>query len=61
MNDRLQRIAEIDASFEAATRWGSWMVEASNERARLVKLLQLEGHAIEHKWMGRSGTGGRVS
>ena len=30
------RIAEIDAKFESATHWGSWMVEIANEREALA-------------------------
>lgn len=31
-----KRISEIDAMFEGATGWGSWMVEAANERKALA-------------------------
>ena len=35
------RIAEIDALFESATGWGSWMVMAANEREELADLYDL--------------------
>jgi hypothetical protein len=54
------RIAEIDNLFAEATGWGSWMVEAANERESLVNALRKEGHQIEHKHQARSSTGGRV-
>jgi hypothetical protein len=38
------RIAEIDDRFPKATGWGSWMVEAANEREGLVNALRKEGH-----------------
>jgi hypothetical protein len=57
---RLSRISEIDVIFAEATDYGSWMVEAANERESLVNALRKEGHQIEHKHLARSGTGGRV-
>ena len=57
---RLTRIAEIDSWFTEATGWGSWMVEAANEREELVNALRKEGQQIEHKYQARSSTGGRV-
>jgi len=61
---RFIRIAKIDAMFTQALidgiDWGSWMVEAANEREGLVKALRKEGHQIEHKHLARSDTGGRV-
>jgi len=57
---RLTRIAEIDAMFEQARGWGSWMVMCANEREGLVNQLNAEGHQIEHKHKARSGVGGRV-
>jgi hypothetical protein len=57
---RILRIAEIDDWFAEATGWGSWMVNAANEREGLVNALRKEGHQIEHKHQARSGTGGRV-
>jgi hypothetical protein len=54
------RIAEIDSLFAEATDYGSWMVEAANERESLVNALIKEGHQIEHKHQARSGAGGRV-
>lgn len=35
------RIAEIDAEFEAATGWGSWMVILANEREDLATQFNL--------------------
>lgn len=51
-----ERIAEIDAMFEAATYWGSWMVTAANEREALATEFELE-----HKWLARISNGGRTS
>lgn len=48
-----KRVAELDAQFEAATHWGSWMVMAANERQRLVNDLNANGHKTEHKWLAR--------
>ncbi len=48
---KLARIAEIDAMFESAQTWGSWMVGASNERAGLVRLLKkYDDTIVEHKY-----------
>lgn len=44
------RIAEIDAMFEDAGRWGSWMVAAANEREHLATKFNLE-----QKWQARCG------
>jgi hypothetical protein len=44
------RIAEIDAMFESAKGWGSWMVMVANERERLA-----EKCGLEHKWQARCG------
>lgn len=54
------RIAEIDAMFEAATGWGSWMVECANEREALVNRLAKAGVMVEHKYQARTDNGGRV-
>ena len=51
----VKRIAEIDAMFEQATGWGSWMVECANEREALADKYQLP-----HKYQARSEGGGRV-
>lgn len=51
-----QRIAEIDAKFEKATGWGSWMVMAANEREALA-----DKFSLPHKHQARSASGGRVS
>ena len=58
---KLKRVTEIDAMFEAAAGWGSWMVMSANEREWLVTELRSKGHDIEHKWLARDGSGGRVS
>jgi len=44
------RVAEIDAKFEAAKGWGSWMVMIANERERLANQF-----GFEHKWLARCG------
>ena len=56
----LARIAHIDAMFEAATGWGSWMVMCANEREHLAKRLRAAGHQIEDKWLARGSDGSRV-
>lgn len=48
------RVAEIDAMFEQAKGWGSWMVMAANEREYLANV-----YGFEHKWQARCG-GGRT-
>ena len=55
------RVAMIDLQFEAATGWGSWMVDLANERENLVDLLKLAGVQIEHKYQARTSGGGRIS
>lgn len=60
-DERKARIAEIDADFGAANGWGSWMVSAANERERLVNALRAEGdQTVEHRWLARTGSGGKV-
>lgn len=59
--DKIKRVAEIDAMFDEATGWGSWMVMAANERESLVNQLKAAGYVIEHKWQARDESGGRVS
>jgi hypothetical protein len=49
-------VAEIDAKFEGAAGWGSWMVEAANEREALANK-----YGWPHKNRARTGSGGRVS
>lgn len=49
------RIAEIDAMFERAIGWGSWMVEAANEREALATK-----YGLPHKHQARTADGGRV-
>lgn len=60
--DRLDRIKEIDAMFEGATGWGSWMVECANEREALVNWLHANGvtEDVEHRFLARTSEGGRV-
>ena len=55
-DEMIKRVAKIDLMFESATGWGSWMVECANEREHLANQL-----GIEHKYLARTGTGGRVS
>jgi hypothetical protein len=57
---RIAEIDKIDKWFAEATGWGSWMVDAANEREGLVNALRQEGYRIEHKHQARSSTGGRV-
>lgn len=52
--DAIARIAEIDAKFEAATGWGSWMVMLANEREDLANKF-----GLPHKWQAR-GNGKRI-
>jgi len=49
------RVAEIDAMFESATHWGSWMVAAANEREDLA-----DRFGFEHKNLARTASGGRT-
>lgn len=44
------RIAEIDAMFDEATGWGSWMIMAANEREYLATTF-----GLEQKWQARCG------
>jgi hypothetical protein len=60
IRENMRDIAKIDKWFAEATGWGSWMVDAANEREGLVNALRKEGHQIEHKHQARSSTGGRV-
>lgn len=48
----IDRIAEIDAKFEAATGWGSWMVMLANERERLA-----DEHGLPHRYLARTDSG----
>lgn len=58
---KLRRITEIDASFETAKGWESWMVSTANERERLVNQLNQEGYNVPHKHQARTASGARVS
>jgi len=49
------RIAQIDAMFEGATGWGSWMVMAANEREELATHFSLP-----QKYQARTASGGRT-
>lgn len=44
------RVAAIDAKFEAAQGWGSWMVSLANEREGLA-----DRFGLEHKHQARVG------
>jgi hypothetical protein len=46
------RIAEIDAMFETAERWGSWMVMSANEREDLANRFDLP-HKNQARCNGR--------
>lgn len=47
----LAEIAQIDAAFEKATDWGSWMAMRSADRQRLVRTLKDEcGAVVADKW-----------
>ena len=48
--EAIKRISEIDAMFESATGWGSWMVMCANERKDLANR-----HGLEHKYQARCG------
>lgn len=50
------RIATIDAMFDGARSWGSWMVPAANEREALAERFNLP-----HKHTARTASGRRVS
>jgi hypothetical protein len=50
-----KRVAEIDAMFEEATGWGSWMVAVANEREFLANV-----HGFEHKYQARTASGSRA-
>lgn len=54
------RIAEIDAMFERAKGWGSWMVMTANDREALVDRLRAAGEDIDHKHLARTMWGGPV-
>lgn len=49
-DDKLVRIKEIDAKFENATGWGSWMATLSSERRCLVRELRAAGIVIDHRY-----------
>jgi hypothetical protein len=49
-DEAFARIVDIDKMFDEATGWGSWMVEAANEREDLANKYELP-----HKWQARCG------
>lgn len=53
--ESITRIAEIDAMFEAASGWGSWMVMAANEREDLATQF-----GLPQKYQARTASGGRT-
>ncbi len=55
IDDAKARIAAIDAMFEEASGWRSWMVMVANERERMATRF-----GLEQKWQARCG-GGRTS
>lgn len=55
-----RRIADIDALFESATGWGSWMVTAANEREELVNHCNKYGANLKHKHLARTANGQRT-
>jgi hypothetical protein len=55
LDEAKTRIAEIDSMFDLAGGWGSWMVEAANEREALANKFDLP-----HKWQARTASGHRT-
>ena len=55
------RIAEIDAMFDMATGWGSWMVMCANEREYLVNAINSRGGHAVHRYQARTSSGGRTN
>lgn len=53
--DAIARIAAIDEKFEAAKRWGSWMVGLANEREMLATLF-----GLPQRFNARTGDGRRT-
>lgn len=51
----VERIAQIDAMFESATGWGSWMVGCANEREDLATRF-----GLPQKYNARNGDGSRT-
>ncbi len=60
-SEALGRISAIDAMFDSAAGWSSWMVSCANEREHAVNLLNARGYDIKHKWLARTSDGGRTS
>ncbi len=52
--DALARVSEIDAMFERAAGWGSWMVGCANERESLADQFGLEHKYQARTWLGRT-------
>jgi len=59
-DEAMDRIAQIDAMFERATGYGSWMVMSANEREDLVDRLRANGVMVEHKHQARLADGSRT-
>lgn len=58
LSETLRRIREVDAMFDRATGWGSWMVGAANDRERLVNYANHRWQAaLEHKNLARTADG----
>ena len=54
--EAVKRVAEIDAMFDGATGWGSWMVSAANDREALA-----DKFGFEHKHQARTASGARTN
>lgn len=61
IDNAMARLAKIDEVFADARGWGSWMVGLANEREALVNNLARFGVVVAHKYLARTGSGGRVS
>lgn len=57
IDDKLARIHEIDAQFENATGWGSWMATLSSERRCLVRELRAAGIVVDHRYELKTASG----
>lgn len=52
----IERIRKIDAMFDGATGWGSWMVGCANEREALAT-----EYGLPQKYQARNGGGSRTN
>lgn len=52
---KIDRIHALDAKFEHAMGWGSWMAGAASERRGLVRELAHAGIHVDHKWQCQTG------